>query len=45
MPNVGGGIMVPEPMRDAIVRKEITGRFVPYYMLREPMRIVDEAEP
>lgn len=42
MPNVGGGIMVPEDMRDAIINKEITGRLVPYYMLEAPMRIVDE---
>ncbi len=42
MPNVGGGIFIPEGMRDAILKKEITGRLVPYNMLVEPMRIMDE---
>lgn len=43
LPNVGGGIMVPEDLRNAILDKTISdGRLVPYYMLEDPMRVMDE---
>ena len=43
LPNVGGGVMVPEEMRDAILDGTIAnGRIVPFVMLETPMRVMDE---
>jgi len=43
LPNVGGGVMVPEEMRNAILDGTIAnGRLVPFSMLEAPMRVMDE---
>lgn len=42
LPDVGGGVMAPEELRDAIINKTFVGRLVPYHMLQGPMRVMDE---
>lgn len=42
LPDVGGGVLVNDDLRDAIINKSFTGRLVSYRLLETPMRIMDE---